>query len=83
MTGGESESIVVTHPMPNWELKRSYKFRRCKDTQKPIWPFTKAYYNDVFTILNANMRRIDVIRPEIARWISPEAYTFRKLKAAK
>ena len=69
---------VERHPLSDWKLKRTYKFQRCEDTKKIIWPFTKAYYNDTFVVLR-NVK-VEITEAESAEWLTPAALTYRKLQ---
>jgi len=63
-------------PFGRWELKRAYGFHRCIDTGTIIWPFTKAYYNRSLRVSS----RVTITERGVAKWITPEAYTFRSLR---
>ena len=73
---GKSEANKYFKERAPWELKRSFIFRKCYETGKIIWPFTKAYYASEFVL-----PRLAVGIPEFKnRWISQQAYIFLKLK---
>ena len=53
---------------PSWKKQRTLKFRKCAETNKRIWPFTKAWV------------RLRNSRIPSNEWLSNAGYTFRKLK---
>ena len=73
----ESEAVANgTHSINGWKLTRMWWFHICKDTKQLLWPLTKAYYSDEVDITI----RLQLRGPSVATWITPAAYTYRKLQ---
>jgi len=77
--GTFTEPRKERRPIEYWKETLPLIFHKCRDTNKIIWPFQKAYYGDVYVATE----RVTVTSPDVGRWITPEAYTFRTLKATK
>ena len=56
-----------------WQLRRTYTFQTCSDTSKRIMPFTVAWQRQHCVNLRINDAQF------VEEWLSPAAYTFKKL----
>ena len=59
----------------DWHPRRPPTLRRCEFSGKIIWPFAKAYRQQVFWGL-ANAETHSELEE---KWLTPASYTFKKL----
>lgn len=68
--------LILPLSKTKWHFTRSYKFRRCADTNEPIMPFMPAYRQQIFWGLS-NAETHEELEE---KWLTPKAYLFKKLK---